>query len=213
MTLALAATAVVAQTPSEFTPSSNTNLGVSFNSTNVVPGVLLPVTSTRSQPTISFNTTTSGPYLLLMVDPDARTNGTFVTILHWLQQDLAPSASNGTTKSLTSTATGYATYRPPAPPAELPARPHRYIQLLFNQPSNFSIPTAFQQAVAMRRGFDYAAFVQQAGLGEVLAANYFLVQNTSVALETSGVEGVRASGTGVAVVVGLFAVAFAVFGM
>ena len=148
-----------------------------------------------------------------MVDPDARTNGSFVTILHWLQQDLLPAASNGTAKTLTSTATGYATYRPPAPPAELPARPHRYIQLLFNQPSNFSIPTAFQEVVMMRRGFDYAGFVKQAGLGEVVAANYFQVQNTSVALETSGTEGMKVSGTAVAAVIGFFAVAFAVCGI
>ena len=44
LSLAIAATSVVAQTPSGFSPSSNTNLGVSFNSTAVVPGVLLPVT-------------------------------------------------------------------------------------------------------------------------------------------------------------------------
>lgn len=65
----------------------------------------------------------------------------------------------------------------------------------------------------MRRGFDYAGFVKQAGLGEVVAANYFQVQNTSVALETSGTEGMKVSGTAVAAVIGFFAVAFAVCGI
>ena len=41
--IALAVTTVVAQTPAGFTPSTNVTLGVSFNTTNVVPGVLLPV--------------------------------------------------------------------------------------------------------------------------------------------------------------------------
>lgn len=52
-----------------------------------------------------------------------------------------------------------------------------------------------------RRGFDYVGFVDAAGLGEVVAANYFTVQNVSV-VPANGAESVSVKGLGMALAVG-----------
>ena len=127
-----------------------------------------------------------------MVDPDARSpDGSPREILHWLQPGVTSSQQslqNGTSVPLsTNNTAAIASYRGPAPPAELPPRPHRYIQLLFAQPQDFTLPEAFSMFNSQNRsGFDIARFATEANLGPVLAANYFLTQNTSVPTAATG---------------------------
>lgn len=134
-----------------------------------------------------------------MIDPDAKFNGSDIEVLHWLQQDLTNSHTT-TNSSLYALGagnnTGFAPYVPPAPPAELPPRAHRYIQLLFEQPTNFTIPSAFATVVLNRVGFDLVKFVAATGLGPVLAANYFLVTNTSAAVVTSSSNSIGSTSVG-----------------
>lgn len=186
--------------------------------------LIIALPAVPTQPILHTTNLQNNTYVLLMIDPDAKFNGTTIEILHWLQQDLTLSRGNTTsnsTSSYTLTAdfkSGLAPYVPPAPPAELPPRAHRYIQLLFQQPSNFSIPTAFEEVLQTRVGFDLGGFVEATGLGNVLAANYFLVANTSLVLESSG--GGMGSGAGlelgfgsVASLVGLATFGIAVLAM
>lgn len=63
----------------------------------------------------------------------------------------------------------------PAPPAETPVHPHRYIELLYEQPTNFAVPSAFKSAISSRLGFDHLKFAAAAGLSDPVRANWFNV--------------------------------------
>ena len=98
-------------------------------------------------------------------------------MLHALLQDLKPSAAAaaGGAKTLTTTATGPASYMGPGPPPETPPHPHKYVELLYEQPANFAVPAAQKSAVQSRMGFNLATFSTAAGLGAPIGANYFQV--------------------------------------
>ncbi|RDI87606.1 hypothetical protein Vi05172_g2195 [Venturia inaequalis] len=179
MILALAATAF-AQTPSGFTPSVDTNLGVIYGNITVSPpgeqlqrsAVANPPNITAS-PTLFSNTSTA---LLIMIDLDVVRNGTRVPNLHWI----APSITAGTTNAshLTLAAADAANsvpYRQPSPPVGDYA--HRYIYLLYAQPSTF--PISLGNLTNNRIGFNLTNFTAQYGLTTPVAANYILVQNSS----------------------------------
>ncbi len=85
-------------------------------------------------------------------------------------QDFKPSGH-----ALASSATGPASYMGPSPPAETPAHPHHYVEVLYEQPASFAVPAAQKSAVSSRMGFNLAAFATAAGLGAPIAANYFTV--------------------------------------
>lgn len=131
----------------------------------------------RSNPEISFpGGAPDTTYLCICLDTDAP----FVSlpflspILHWLQTDLVittPSAG-----LLTSTTTPLCTYAPPGPPPI--SGPHRYIFLLFKQPEGFDAEkfkskTAPEVPVKERMWYDFGGFEKGAGVGEVVAVNYF----------------------------------------
>src|SRR4051812_21002010 len=90
--------------------------------------------------------------------------GSRLTNLHALLQGYAPSSQtqNGT-HILTTTATSPASYMSPAPPAETPAHPHKYVFLLYAQPDNFAVPASQKSAVQKRIGIDWAKFAKDAG--------------------------------------------------
>ncbi len=91
-------------------------------------------------------------------------------MLHAMIQDFKSSG-----KTLSSSATGPASYMGPAPPAENPAHAHHYIELLYEQPASFAVPAAQKSAVQSRMGFNLATFATAAGLSAPIAANYFSV--------------------------------------
>lgn len=96
------------------------------------------------------------------------------TLLHAMIQDFKV-GSNGGGTTLTSTATGPASYMGPAPPKENPAHPHHYVEVLFVQPAGFSVPAAQASVVKSRMGFKLADFAAAAQLGAPVAGNYFTV--------------------------------------
>ncbi|KAJ8131476.1 hypothetical protein O1611_g2148 [Lasiodiplodia mahajangana] len=64
----------------------------------------------------------------------------------------------------------------PAPPAENPPHPHRYTNLLWEQPANWQIPSAANTMLQNQKlGFNVANFITAAGLSNPIAANYFNV--------------------------------------
>lgn len=80
---------------------------------------------------------------------------------------------------------GQASYFGPGPP---PGPPHRYVQVLFAQPKNFSIPACYQDILTnpndpskskmMRVGFDIMGFLKAAKVNpRPIAGNYFRAQN------------------------------------
>ena len=130
-------------------------------------------------------------YLVFMIDPDVIDDGKATTFLHWYQADFSLKSPPYGGELVNHTDNG-AAYVGPAPP---PGPSHRYILLLFVQPSDYVFPECFSDmlplTLAARQGFDIELFVQVAGLGEPIAANYFFVGNegpvtaTRVATATS----------------------------
>jgi hypothetical protein len=77
-------------------------------------------------------------------------------------------------------------YFPPSPPAG--DYPHHYVFLLLEQPENFTLPANVAAGVTdpmARLGFDVQAFMADAGVTTALAANYMLIENTTVVPSTS----------------------------
>ncbi|KAI4708762.1 hypothetical protein J4E89_006821 [Alternaria sp. Ai002NY15] len=176
--LVLAASAIAQTTPSGFTPATNATLDVYYGTQYISPGLIVKKSSTAKAPVIGLtNTTLSGKYLLAMIDIDVTQNGRASTVLHALLQDYTPSGTkqNGTSV-LTTTATTPSSYFGPAPPAGAPPT-HRYVFLLHEQPANFAVPAAHQQAVSSRFGIDWPKFIVDAGLKAPIAGNYLQVKS------------------------------------
>jgi len=121
-----------------------------------------------------------------MIDPDTIVSNRSTTILHFLQTNLTSSTNNSSAPNsslfvpLQTNTPPLSSYLAPAPQAELPPRAHRYIQLLYEQPDNFSIPAEFEDVLKSRVGFALDSFASLTGLGEVVAANWFTITNTSL---------------------------------
>lgn len=174
---ALAST-VFAQVPSQYAASSAANLVVQYGTTLVTPqGLILTQAATASKPNIGTAAALKGTYLLLLLDPDAGANA---DVLQWFQPGFT-SPANGSLNAagfvpLTTNATAISQYVGPAP--AINTGYHRYTLLLFAQPANFSVPSAFASFKYPNiNGFNETNFVKAAGLGPVVAANYFRVIN------------------------------------
>lgn len=138
-------------------------------------------------PTLAVDTTMyrslatyRGSYLVIMVDPDVSTpqNPNRRFLLHWMQPNMRVGSNNAGVQTggqqLINTSAPAVPFAMPAPPAT--SDPHRYILYAFMQPSNFTVPTAFQGFNAMNRSsFNLTQFVSAAGLSQPAAAQYFFV--------------------------------------
>ncbi|KAI0598836.1 phosphatidylethanolamine-binding protein [Biscogniauxia sp. FL1348] len=177
-----------AQTPEGFEPAVEAKLDVTFGTKAVeTPGTALTKAETAQRPTIAFSGAAADKsYLWMMIDIDASTNfanpsaGQPATYLHTVLRDFT-TAGDGTT--LATTASGPVAWFAPAPAAESPPHPHRYTNLLWEQPSSpssssssWAVPAAAASMLQSQKlGFDVPAFVEAAGLGAPVAANYFNV--------------------------------------
>ncbi|KAI0005688.1 PEBP-like protein [Xylariaceae sp. FL0662B] len=174
-----------AQTPAGFEPAVEQKLEVTFGTKSVTePGLALTKAETTRQPTIGLSGEAPGTYLWMMIDLDASTNfanpgaGQAATYLHTVIQDFKASgtASADGVNTLTSTATGPVAWFNPMPPAENPPHPHRYTNLLWEQPDGWTVPAAASSMLQQQKvGFKVPDFITAAGLSAPIAANYFNV--------------------------------------
>ncbi|MCJ1394479.1 hypothetical protein MMC18_007357 [Xylographa bjoerkii] len=214
--LAVVATAT-AQTPPGFSPSATAKLGLSFGNITISPGEQIGIngqyqsffrypfnrrrrtTIPASAPIISTSSPMNEYYLFALVDPDAESpqNPNISQYLHFLQPGLTfPSSSAAPAASYPAVLNSapIVPYTQPAPPNFSTA--HRYIGLLFSQPSNFSVPVNFQQYNASyRMFFNITTFAAEAGLGAPVLANYFLVSNQT--MTANGTTNATTTGTGI----------------
>ncbi|MCJ1401816.1 hypothetical protein MMC11_005033 [Xylographa trunciseda] len=196
--LAIVATAT-AQTPPGFSPSATAELGLSFGNLTISPGEQIGINGQylshlllmfpANAPIISTSSPMNEYYLFALVDPDAESpqNPNISQYLHFLQPGLTfPSSSSAPATSYPAVLNSppIVPFAQPAPPSFSPA--HRYIGLLFSQPSNFSVPTDFQKYNATyRMFFNITTFAAEAGLGAPVLANYFLVSNQTMTANTT----------------------------
>ncbi len=123
-----------------------------------------------------------GPYLMLMIDPDWNKTSPPSVIVHTVVANLTTNVNS------TSDANIIAKYIGPAPRSGT----HNYTTFLFDQPSNFSIPTRYQsfmeindQTPLNRLNLPLESFISQTGLGTPVAANYFRVTAASNSTDNS----------------------------
>jgi hypothetical protein len=127
-----------------------------------------------------------------MMDLSVEANGPTApntTLIHWILPGL--SSPNASIAALTSRASAIAPYAAPGPPA---GQTHTYVLTLYDQPANFSVPAEYvpyfknlTASVYNRVGFNLTAFADKAGLGDPIAADWFLVSNATSA--TGSVSG------------------------
>ncbi|KAF8852693.1 putative protease inhibitor [Acephala macrosclerotiorum] len=142
------------------------------------PGQYIPKAEAQSPPELSFNVPSpSGTYLIIGLDIDAPfpSFGVLGPILHWIQPGITATPGSST---LSSTSPFVANYIGPAPPPMGGA--HRYIFFLYEQPQDFekmvkkyTPPGGAKLGNGKRMRYDLDAFEKEAGLGEILAVNYF----------------------------------------
>ncbi|KAN0101021.1 Phosphatidylethanolamine-binding protein PEBP [Tylopilus felleus] len=151
-------------------------------------GNTLTKIDTADEPSVSFTpmqsfaAATDVGYTLVMTDPDApsRSNPKMGQWRHWLVTGLkAPALTALDTGDLGARVTRPAAtpYYPPAPP--LGTGPHRYVFLLYQEPSlDFAIPThadEYKSAPKDRAKWDVASFAEKYGL-KLVAVNYVVVR-------------------------------------
>ena len=154
---------------------------------------------TQKPPTIGTIAALNGSYILIMIDIDApsRTNTSLAQVIHWTQPGYTSVASkNGSFVPLISTSPVVVPYTGPAPSRG--SGSHRYVFSLFEQPANFINPKAFAGFGSQNRThFNTTEYVKQAGLGSIVAANYFVAENKNVTSGngTSGTSGTSGTNT------------------
>jgi hypothetical protein len=163
-----------------FNPSAL--LSLNYAGVGVVnPGQSLTIAQVAPIPTVTVtpansSVTLDGTYTLAMVDadvvgsklPDGQTR-------HWLVNGVTISGSTVANSSAT-TITGYA-----GPYPASGSGPHRYVVVIYAQPSTFAAPAAYAQPLPVG-AFDFNAYVQESGLGPLVAATYIDVEEGTTTL-------------------------------
>jgi hypothetical protein len=131
-------------------------------------------------------------FIMLDLDvPPAQGSSERRVLLHSLTTGFKMTSQTigGTAKLLASTSKGPAAYLGPGPPAT-DTIPHRYVQLLFEEPATLKAKASDFTDTSARIGFDIAKFMNTESLKAPLAGNFFTVDGKAAA------GGAAASGTG-----------------
>ncbi|KDQ18117.1 hypothetical protein BOTBODRAFT_52916 [Botryobasidium botryosum FD-172 SS1] len=172
-----------------FNPSAV--LDANFGSGSITPGSPQSVAGVANAPALTLtpansSVTFSGQYTVAMVDADivgtneATTNQT----RHWLVNGV--STSGNTVNALAGT--NITAYGGPLPAAG--SGPHRYVILVYTQPSTFTAP-ADLPANSPISAFNFANYVQSSGLGSLVAATYFTVEQGTASMSIPATTAVQ----------------------
>jgi|SRR5579871_150243 len=176
---------VVKDTINSIDAGSISVLGVTYGSNHPIPipGAFLSRHDTASTPTL-YHSASSGRFLVCCIDLDAPfPSFPFLSeIIHCIQSDLIPSSKPITTDNETKyelkvegNVKPISAYKGPRPPPL--SAPHRYLFLLYEQPIDFKkselgLPEKF--GIKDRIMWNQSEFEKKAGLGKVVAGNYFV---------------------------------------
>ena len=199
---------VASQTVPGFTPALSNHLTVTYGTSDINPaGITVPAAGEKSNsndnslllttnsllgltqtPSLGLaSAVASQEYAVIMLDlsVQAGPNNTNTTLLHWILPGLiAPSGAT----TLTSYQSAIAPYFPPGPPA---GQTHTYTLLLYKMFGPLKIPADYipffsnlTASVYNRIGFNLTKFVDETHLGDLVAADWFLV-STPVSTNSS----------------------------
>ncbi|KAG6872122.1 hypothetical protein C0995_012776 [Termitomyces sp. Mi166 len=139
-------------------------------------GIQLPRNATAGPPTFSaIGDIGMGPFVIATVDPDAPTpqDPTNAQIRHFLGPNYFTESSPARgAEALVNRTAAISEFRQPTPPAG--SDPHRYIFLLFNQPTEFNGQTLVTPTTPTNL-FNISAFAAATGLGDPIAGTFMLV--------------------------------------
>ncbi|KAK7043719.1 hypothetical protein VNI00_008331 [Paramarasmius palmivorus] len=156
---------------------------------DLTPGQAISQPQSGPQPTITVQAANSsvsldGNYTLICADADVVGTKESEVNRHWLV--------NGVTikdnKVDNATATAITAYAGPGPAEG--SGPHRYVFLLYTQPSDFTAPEGFTEPIGVTR-FNLDQYAENGKLGAIVAGNYITVEvgTSTVSVEsTSAVE-------------------------
>jgi len=121
-----------------------------------------------------FNLTTYN-YTVLTFDAGVPGANSSLYRLHWLANGWTYGEFDDHTVTLVAPTNSVVVYAPPSPPAG--SGPHRYITLVYAQPSNFTAPAtpAYNATGAPR--FNLTTYRREAGFGPAIAGTYFTVED------------------------------------
>jgi hypothetical protein len=169
-------------------------LAISYDGVgSISPGQQLTQEQVGSAPTLTVTAANSsvvlaGNFTLAMVDAGpVGSDESLGQTRHWLVNGVTVSSSvisNASAVAITS-------YAGPAPPAG--SGPHRYVVLLYTQPSTFSPPTDLSQPNVGVSVFNVNDYVKTSGLGPIVAANYFTVEEGQATVSLSATSAVISS--------------------
>lgn len=128
---------------------------------------------------------TSATYMFVMLDldvPPEEGSTKRRVLLHAMNIGFKATQQkiSGSATLLASSEKGPAAYIPPGPPPT-DTIPHRYVQLLFQQPAELSVKASDFADTSARIGFDINAFMTKNKVSAPVAGNFFMVDGRASA--------------------------------
>lgn len=179
-TTALVESGIIPDLIDGLSTTAQAELTVSFADTPIEDGVFLTPEEAATAPNVSIEAVSGSAayYTLLVLDPDAPdpANPTRRSILHWLVTNIPASSGD------ISEGTVVSEWRGPNPPSGT----HRYVFLLYEQPTEELLQVPAPESIANFSARDFSAEYE---LGEPIAVTYF----TSAKQPTSNIVTVAQS--------------------
>jgi phosphatidylethanolamine-binding protein (PEBP) family uncharacterized protein len=171
-------------------PASSFNISAllqeTFGSMSVNPGQTFSIEQVADAPSMALQYNSAeaaaisgAAYTVMTLDPGAATSTAGNVVRHYLANNVT--LSNGMLQNTTQAIAGW--FSPAPPPGD---GVHRYTTLVFSQPSSFNLPNSLSHYNAtIDTDFDVSSYIKQTGLGDVIAATFFLCSNTTTSASTT----------------------------
>ncbi|ODN75734.1 hypothetical protein L202_05749 [Cryptococcus amylolentus CBS 6039] len=181
-----------------FTPEGI--LSVEFAGQAITTGQNLTADDVSSSPTLAVSPASnatldsSALYTVVMVDADivGTDESTTNQTRHWLVNSAGlESGSSGSRAVNWTGSTSITDYAGPGPDAGSGA--HRYVIIIYEQPSDFTAPSDLSTAGTALGKFSLSDYVSSSKLGSIVTANYFQVENGVATVSPSSTTAVESS--------------------
>ncbi|KAJ7098163.1 phosphatidylethanolamine-binding protein [Mycena belliarum] len=155
--------------------SPDATLDIAFAASPISPGQPLAQADVGTKPAVTISAlddkSLTGSFTIAMVDADVvGADESGGVNRHWLENGVT--VADGALSN--ASATVITAYAGPGPASG--SGPHRYVVLLYQQPTTFTAPADLSKLVDGVQKFDLNAYVKNSGLGNLVAANYFTVE-------------------------------------